>query len=128
MEAERDEIQSHLELETTKPLAEMPQDTNGAALRFKRVYDLKFHADGSFDKFKARMVLGGHVRTLGVDHTSAEVYADVLRMKTFRSVLAVAVQHHNVKIDHWDLKTAFLNAPMTKLVYAMHHQATNRKV
>jgi predicted alternative tryptophan synthase beta-subunit len=59
------------------------------------------------------------VRTLGVDHTSAEVYADVLRMKTFRSVLAVAVHHHNVKIDHWDLKTAFLNAPMTKLVYAM---------
>lgn len=119
MEAERDEIQSHLELETTKPLAEMPQDTNGAVLRFKWVYDLKFHADGSFDKFKARMVLGGHVRTLGVDHTSAEVYADVLRMKTFRSVLAVAVQHHNVKIDHWDLKTAFLNAPMTKLVYTM---------
>ena len=45
-----------------------------------------------------------------------ETYAQVARLEAIRMLLAYAA-HHNVKLYQMDMKSAFLNGPIQKLVY-----------
>jgi hypothetical protein len=117
IQAEKREMKRMDQHKVFIPLREHPQNTNGTVLPLKWIYSLKFKADGSFDCFRARLVAGGHRRVKGVDHTSAEVYADVARIQTIRGVLAHAVQHPDAHTDHWDCKTAFLHTVCKKVIY-----------
>jgi hypothetical protein len=111
------ELDGLARLGTFEELDHEPADTNGTILPGVWTFKVKYNADGTIDRYKARFCAGGHLRKLGIDHTASEVYADVLRLKTLRVCLSAAVQRSDVKIDHWDVPAAFPNTALTKIVY-----------
>ena len=104
--------------QTWEALKNMPTDTCGPVMPSKWVYTVKHKKDLiTVDKFKARLVAGGHRRILGVDHLPQEVYCDVLMFATLRTALSIAVQDPACFIEHWDVKAAFITAKMRKTMY-----------
>ena len=63
---------------------------------------------------KARLVAQGLTQVEGLDFE--ETVALVTRLETIRMLLAFAV-HHDFKLYQMDVKSAFLNGPLSELVY-----------
>jgi len=63
---------------------------------------------------KARLVAQGYTQIEGLDF--GETYAPVARLESIRILLAYAT-HHDFKIFQMDVKSAFLNGPISELVY-----------
>jgi hypothetical protein len=78
------------------------------------VYSLKINREKKEMRFKARLCAQGSGRMLGVDHTEEEVYANVLKLKTLRINLALAIQDPEARVAHWDIKNAFVATDMPK--------------
>ena len=84
------------------------------ALGCKQVFKLKFNADGTIERPKARLVVLGNNQTEGVDY--AETFAPVAKMVTLRSFLQQAVS------EDWegyqmDVHNAFLHGDLEEEVY-----------
>ena len=75
----------------------------------KWVLSIKTDENDKFERFKARLVAGGHRQTFGVDYD--ETYAPVSRTATQRVLLAVAA-HNDWLVVQVDYKTAFLNGKL----------------
>ena len=70
--------------------------------------------------YKARLVFQGSDRKEGVDHTQAEVFANVLKLRSLRILLSCLLNHEHGKearVHHIDIKTAFLSAKLKKNIY-----------
>ncbi|POM81691.1 Integrase catalytic core protein [Phytophthora palmivora] len=65
-----------------------------------------YNADGTVERFKARLVAQGNHQGFGVD--CGEVYAPVARFESLRLVLAIATIL-DCHIHQMDVHTAFLN-------------------
>ena len=78
------------------------------------VYNLKVDTGKKTMRFKARLCAQGSGRTMGVDHTEEEIYANVLKLKTLRINLALAIQDPDARVAHWDIKNAFVATDMPK--------------
>ena len=78
------------------------------------VYSLKVDLKRQEMRFKARLCAQGSGRMLGIDHTEEEVYANVLKLKTLRINLALAIQDPEARVSHWDIKNAFVATDMAK--------------
>jgi len=63
---------------------------------------------------KARLGAQGFTQVGGLDF--GETYAPVARLESIRILLAFAT-HHDFKLYQMDIKSAFLNGPLSKLVY-----------
>jgi hypothetical protein len=63
---------------------------------------------------KSRLVAQGFTQIEGLDF--GETYAPVARLESIRTLLAFAT-HHDFKLYQMDVKSAFLNGPISKLVY-----------
>ena len=63
---------------------------------------------------KARLVAQGFTQIEGLNF--GETYAPVARLETSHILLAYAT-HHDVKLYQMDVKSAFLNGPISELVY-----------
>lgn len=61
-------------------------------VRCKWIYQTKFVADGSVDKYKACLVAKGFSQVPGVDYS--EIFALVAKMNSIWLVLAIAATHH----------------------------------
>jgi hypothetical protein len=92
---------------------DLPRGTN--VLRAKFVFDIKRGPSGEFQKFKARMVAMGFTQVEGVDYD--ETFASAMTTKTFRVLLAIWNFDPSLFFEHWDVKTAFVNAPLKETVY-----------
>ena len=92
---------------------ELEKGTN--ILRAKFVLDIKRGSKGEFIKFKARMVACGYTQIEGVDYF--ETYASVMNTKSFRILLAMYNHNKDMSLQHWDVKQAFVNAPLDEVVY-----------
>ena len=110
--ARADEFQSIQDQGVLEPVSELPLGRK--ALPTHCVYKAKLRQDGTVERFKARLVVGGHLQQRGADYE--EVYAPASKHTTFRALLAMAAARGWV-IHQLDVKTAFLNATLEEDVY-----------
>ena len=101
----------------------LPRGTN--ILRSKFVFDIKRGPEGQFHKFKARLVAMGFTQVEGVDYEST--FASVMTTKTFRILLAIWNSFPSMCFEHWDVKTAFVNAPLKEKFTADRYQVLKHR-
>lgn len=80
----------------------------------KWVFKVKGNPDGSVDRFRARLVAGGHRQVEGIDYT--EVFAPVGKYTSLRTILA-ATAHYDLEAHCIDISNAFLNGVLKEDVY-----------
>lgn len=112
-EAMSREIQS-LEENLTWTLEELP--IGAKALPCKWVFKVKTLADGSVDKFKARLVIKGFKQRQGIDYR--QTFSPVAKMQTIRSLLSIAASE-NMHLAQFDVSTAFLYGELEEDIF-MH--------
>ncbi|XP_074266497.1 uncharacterized protein LOC141589772 [Silene latifolia] len=110
-EAMKNEIDA-LERNNTWTLETLP--SHKKAIGSKWVYKIKYHADGSVERYKARLVIMGNRQIEGVDFQ--ETFAPTIKMVTVRTLLAIAAAK-NWHIDQMDVHNAFLHGDLQEEVY-----------
>ena len=80
----------------------------------KWVFRNKQDEHGVVTRNKARLVAQSFTQIEGLDF--GETYAPVARLESIRILLAYAA-HHDFKLYQMDVKSSFLNGPLSKLVY-----------
>ncbi|XP_041995661.1 uncharacterized mitochondrial protein AtMg00810-like [Salvia splendens] len=92
----------------------VPHPLNMNIVGSKWVFRTKYCADGSIERYKARLVAQGFTQILGSDfhHT----FSLVVKAATVRVVLTLAVQR-GWHLQQLDVKNAFLNGVLDKPVY-----------
>src|SRR5690348_1302140 len=78
-------------------------------------FDDKRGPDGKLLKFKARMVAMGFSQIEGVDYN--DTFASVMTTKSFRTMLVLWNLDQSLKMEHWDIKQAFVNAPLDETIF-----------
>ena len=71
------------------------------------------------------MVAMGYTQIEGVDFD--ETFASVMISKSFRILLAIWNMFPNMQFEHWDIKTAFVNAPLKETVYCHQVQGFEKE-
>ncbi|GJS45716.1 ribonuclease H-like domain-containing protein [Tanacetum coccineum] len=94
----------------------VPRPPNVNIVRSMWLYKHKYNADGSLNRYKARLVANGRSQQQGID--CDETFSPVVKPATIRTVLSLAVsrQWH---IHQLDVKNAFLHSHLKETVY-MH--------
>eukprot|EP00873_Tetraselmis_striata_P007793 jgi/Tetstr1/428057/TSEL_018113.t1 len=101
-----------LEKHGTWVVCELPEERT--AIPSKWVFKVKYNADGSIARFKARLVVQGCRQRHGIDY--AETFAPTVKFTTIRVLFAIAVQY-GWNIHQVDVDTAFLYAPVEEEIY-----------
>eukprot|EP00873_Tetraselmis_striata_P016398 jgi/Tetstr1/436662/TSEL_025457.t1 len=101
-----------LEKQGTWVVCELPEERT--AIPSKWVFKVKYNADGSIARFKARLVVQGCRQRHGIDY--AETFAPTMKFTTIRVLFAIAVQY-GWNIHQVDVDTAFLYAPVEEEIY-----------
>jgi hypothetical protein len=109
------ELRAHDENGTWKYVLPPP---DAKLIGSKYVFRVKLKADGSIDKYKARLTAQGFSQIEGVNYNvnGDNTFAPVLAYTTLRLVMAIA-NALDYEIDHLDVETAFLNAHVEEDIY-----------
>lgn len=96
----------------TWTLVPMSHDIN--VVGNKWVFRTKFHADGSLQKYKAKLVAKSFQQTPGLDYF--ETFTLVIKPSTIRIILTLVVTN-SWDIQQVDVNNAFLNYTLSEEVY-----------
>ncbi|GJZ45602.1 calcineurin B-like protein 4 [Tanacetum coccineum] len=83
-------------------------------LGYKWIFKKKRKADGTVDKYKARLVIKGFRQREGLDYF--DTYSLVTRITSIRMILAIAALR-NLEVHQIDVKKAFLNGDLEEEIY-----------
>src|SRR6185437_9907869 len=123
--AEKLEMESHVKNGTwvLKPRADVPRGV--PVLRDRWAYDDKLAPGGkTIERFKARLTAMGCFQKEGIDYT--DTYASVMNTRTFRMLLQIYNSDADNSMEHWDVSTAFIHAPLQEQVWM--RQASGHEV
>ncbi|XP_071688967.1 uncharacterized protein [Rutidosis leptorrhynchoides] len=84
----------------------VPRDPNMHVIRSMWIFKHKLRSDGSFERYKARLVGDGRSQQVGID--CKETFSPVVKPATIRVVLTLALSN-NWSIRQLDVKNAFLH-------------------
>jgi hypothetical protein len=105
IDATAKEIQSIVSMGTWNPNEKLPENIAKNLIgSSKFVYTKKYHPDGSFDKYKARLVFRGDK---WYDIYNNKTYAGTVMSESVRLLLAVAAAE-NLELESADVNLAFL--------------------
>ncbi|GJT19450.1 ribonuclease H-like domain-containing protein [Tanacetum coccineum] len=94
----------------------VPRPTNVNVVRSMWLFKHKFNADGSLNRYKARLIANGRSQQQGID--CDETFSPVVKPATIRTVLSLVVSR-DWPIHQLDVKNAFLHGHLSETVY-MH--------
>ena len=109
--AMKEEIQA---LEANKTWLIVPLPSHKQPIGCKWVYKIKFKADGTVERYNARLVAKGYNQREGLDYQ--DTFSPVVKMVTVRSVLSIAAGSH-WHIHQMDVYNAFLQGDLHEEVY-----------
>jgi len=92
----------------------VPLPAHDVPITCKWVYKIKTKADGSIERYKARLVARGFQQSYGRDYE--ETFAPVAHMTTIRAFIVVA-SNRSWTISQMDAKNAFLHGDLHEEVY-----------
>jgi Reverse transcriptase (RNA-dependent DNA polymerase) len=75
----------------------------------KWVFQLKCKADGSIDKYKARLITRSFTQIYGVDYF--DTFSPVMKLASIRTILTLAARH-DWDVDTFDFNSAYLNGEL----------------
>lgn len=113
-EAMRAELESLNERKTWVLVDESDVPGDRKVLPCKWVYKIKKKADGSIDRYKARVVAMGNFQVPGQDYS--ETHAPVAHPMTKKMFFALAAGH-DLRLSQYDVKTAYLYADLKEEIY-----------
>jgi hypothetical protein len=96
-------------LEAAGTWTEVPRPSDKNVVGSKWVFRIKRKADGTIDKYKARLVAGGFTQIYGVDYFTS--YSPVAKLTSFCTILAIAACH-DWEIESFDFISAYLNGEL----------------
>lgn len=88
-------------------LVELPQGRK--AIGSKWVFKKKMGADGTIERYKARLVAQGYAQRYGMDYD--ETFCPVVRQESLRVLIALSVKN-GLKVHQVDVTMAFLNGSL----------------
>ncbi|GKB74704.1 retrovirus-related pol polyprotein from transposon TNT 1-94, partial [Tanacetum coccineum] len=110
-EAIKSEIESILQNHTWE-LVDLPPGCK--PLGYKWIFKKKMKADGTIEKYIARLVIQRFRQREGLDYF--DTYSLVMQITSIRMIIAIAALR-NLEIHKMDVKTAFLNRDLEEEIY-----------
>ena len=95
---------------------------NKRAIPCKWVYKMKTNADGSVERYKARLVIKGCSQRKGYDYD--QTFSPVAKSGTIRSVLSIAA-NEGMLLRQFDVSTAFLYGNLEEEIYMEQPEGFN---
>ena len=108
----------NIEIENMRHLGvfrEIPRPDNKNIITPRWVFHRKFE-NGILIKYKARLVARGFTQVSGVDYHEAHLYAPVVRLESFRSLLSIAALF-GFEVRQFDVAAAYLHGDIDGEVY-----------
>ena len=93
-------------------LVKLPEGRKSVGCKW--VFKKKHDADGTVERFKARLVAQGYNQKFGVDFD--ETFSPVVRFESVRTMIALAAEH-DLKLHQIDVTAAFLNGELKESIY-----------
>jgi Reverse transcriptase (RNA-dependent DNA polymerase) len=100
-----------------------PLPNNSTALPCKWVFKGKLNADGSIERYKARLVIQGFRQRYGIDYV--DVFAPVVRASTVRWFFSL-VASADLECHTIDIKNAFIQSTLDES--SQNHRETDPEI